>query len=59
MKLIREEVTQPEEETLNLHPQNALCSQEILDACHINFELFVTQKENPDDHIMWRNSLPN
>jgi hypothetical protein len=58
MKLIREEVTQLEEETLNLHPQNALCSQERLDACHINFELFVTQKANPDDHIMLRNSSP-
>jgi hypothetical protein len=59
MKLIREEVTQLEEETLNLHPQNALCSQERLDACHINFELSVTQKANPDDHIMLRNSSPN
>jgi hypothetical protein len=52
MKLIREE------ETLNLHPQNALCSQERLDACHINCELSITQKENPDDHIMLRNSSP-
>jgi hypothetical protein len=59
MKLIREEVTQLEEETLNLHPQNALCSQERLDACHINFELSITQKANPDDHIMLRNSSPN
>jgi hypothetical protein len=59
MKLIKEEVTQLEEETLNLHPQNALCSQERLDACHINFELSVTQKANPDDHIMLRNSSPN
>jgi hypothetical protein len=58
MKLIREEVTQLEEETLNLHPQNALCSQERLDACHINFELSITQKANPDDHIMLRNSSP-
>jgi hypothetical protein len=58
MKLIREGVTQLEEETLNLHPQNALCSQERLDACHINFELSVTQKANPDDHIMLRNSSP-
>jgi hypothetical protein len=33
MKLIREEVTQLEEEALNLDPQNALCSQERLDAC--------------------------
>jgi hypothetical protein len=56
MKLIREEVTQLEEETLNLHPQNALCSQEILDACHINFEL--SKKENLDDHIVLRNSSP-
>jgi hypothetical protein len=59
MNLIREEVTQLEEETLNLHPQNALCSQERLDDCHINFELSVTQKANPDDHIMLRNSSPN
>jgi hypothetical protein len=59
MKLIREEVTQLEEETLNLDPQNALCSQERLDACHINFELSITQKANPDDHIMLRNSSPN
>jgi hypothetical protein len=59
MKLIREEVTQIEEETLNLDPQNALCSQERLDACHINFELSITQKANPDDHIMLRNSSPN
>jgi hypothetical protein len=58
MKLIREEVTQIEEETLNLHPQNALCSQERLDACHINFEFSITQKENPDHHIMLRNSSP-
>jgi hypothetical protein len=56
MNLIREEVTQLEEETLNLHPPNALCSQERLDACHINFELSVT---HPDDHIMIRNSSPN
>jgi hypothetical protein len=55
MNLIREEVTQ---ETLNLHPQNALCSQERLDACHINFELSITQKTNPVDHIMLRNSSP-
>jgi hypothetical protein len=59
MKLIREEVTQLEEETLNLHPQNALCSQERLDAYHINFELYITQKENLDGHIMLRNSSPN
>ena len=59
MKLIREEVTQLEEETLNLHPQNALCSQERLDACHTNFELSITQKAHPDDHIMLRNSSPN
>jgi hypothetical protein len=59
MKLIREEVTQLEEETLNLHPQNALCSQERLDVGHINFELSITQKENLDDHIMLRNSSPN
>jgi hypothetical protein len=52
MKLIREE------ETLNRHPQNALCSQERLHACHINFELSITEKENPDDHIMLRNSSP-
>jgi hypothetical protein len=58
MKPIREEVTQLEEETLNLHPQNALCSQERLNACHINFELSITQKENPNDHIMLRNSSP-
>jgi hypothetical protein len=58
MKLIREEDMQLEEETLNLHPQNALCSQERLDVCHINFELSITQKENPDDHIMLRNSSP-
>jgi hypothetical protein len=58
MKLIREEVTQLEEETLNLHPQNALCSQERLDACHINFELSITQKANLDDHIMLSNSSP-
>jgi hypothetical protein len=58
MKLIREEVTQLEEETLNLHPPNALCSLERLDACHIDFELSITQKENPDDHIMLRNSSP-
>jgi hypothetical protein len=58
MKLIREEVTQLEEETLNLHPQKALYSQERLDACHINFELSITQKANPDDHIMLRNSSP-
>jgi hypothetical protein len=56
MNLIREEVTQ---ETLNLHPQNALCSQERLDVGRINFELSVTQKANPDDHIMLRNSSPN
>jgi hypothetical protein len=56
MQLIREEVTQLEEETLNLHPQNALCSQARLDACHINFELSVA---HPDDHIMLRNSSPN
>jgi hypothetical protein len=56
MKLIREEVTQIEEETLNLDPQNALCSQERLDVGHINFEL--SKKENPDDHIMLRNSSP-
>jgi hypothetical protein len=55
MNLIREEVTQ---ETLNLHPQNALCSQERLNTCHINFELSITQKTNPDDHIMLRNSSP-
>ena len=58
MKLIREEDMQLEEETLNLHPQNALCSQERLDVCHINFELSITQKENPNDHIMLRNSSP-
>jgi hypothetical protein len=58
MKLIREEVTQLEKETLNLHPQNALCSQERVDVCHMNFELSITQKENPDDHIMLRNSSP-
>jgi hypothetical protein len=58
MKLIREEVTQLEEETLNLHLQNALCSHEKLDACHINFELSITQEENPDDRIMLRNSSP-
>jgi hypothetical protein len=58
MKLIREDDTQLEEETLNHHPQNALCSQERLDACHINFELSITQKENPNDHIMLRNSSP-
>jgi hypothetical protein len=59
MSMIREEVTQREEETLNLHPQNALCSQERLDACHVNFELSITQKANLDDHIMLRNSSPN
>jgi hypothetical protein len=59
MKLIREEVTELEEETLNLHPQNALCSQARLDACHINFELSITQKANLDDHIMLRNLSPN
>jgi hypothetical protein len=53
MKLIREE------ETLNLDLQNALRSQERPDACHINFELSVTQIANPDDHIMLRNSSPN
>jgi hypothetical protein len=58
MKLIREDDTQLEEETLNLHPQNALCSQERLDACHINFELSVTQKANLDDHITLRNLSP-
>jgi hypothetical protein len=58
MKLIREEDMQLEEETLNLHPQNALCSQERLDVCHINFELSITQKANPDDHIMLRYSSP-
>jgi hypothetical protein len=58
MKLIREEVTQLEEETLNLHPQNALCSQERLDVCHINFQLSITQKTNPDVHIMLRYSSP-
>jgi hypothetical protein len=58
MKLIREEVTQLEEETLNLHPQNALYSQERLDACHINFELSITQKANPYDHIMLKDSSP-
>jgi hypothetical protein len=58
MSMIREEVTQREEETLNLHLQNALRSQERPDACHINFELSVTQKANPDDHIMLRNSSP-
>jgi hypothetical protein len=58
MKLIREEDTQLEEETLNLHPQNALCPQERLDVCHINFELSITQKANPYDHIMLRNSSP-
>jgi hypothetical protein len=58
MKLIREEVTQLEEETLNLCPQNALCSQERLDVCHINFEISITQKENLDDHIMLRYSSP-
>jgi hypothetical protein len=52
IKLIREE------ETLNLHPQNALCSQERLDVGHINFELSIKQKVNPDDHIMLRNSSP-
>jgi hypothetical protein len=59
MNLIREGDTQLEEETLNLDLQNALCSQERLDACHINFELSITQKANPDDHIMLRNSSPN
>jgi hypothetical protein len=59
MNLIREGDTQLEEETLNLDPQNALCSQERLDACHTNFELSVTQKAHPDDHIMLRNSSPN
>jgi hypothetical protein len=58
MKLIREEVTQLEEETLNLDPQNALCSKERLDVCHINFELSITQKANLDDRIMLRNSSP-
>jgi hypothetical protein len=58
LKLIREEVTQLEEETLNLHPQNALYSHERLNACHINFELSVPQKANLDDHIMLRNSSP-
>jgi hypothetical protein len=58
MKLIKEEVTQLEEETLNLHPQNAPCSQERLDACHINLESSITQKENPNDHIMLRDSSP-
>jgi hypothetical protein len=58
MKLIREGVMELEEETLNLHPQNALHSQERLDACHINFELSITQKANPDDRIMLRNSSP-
>jgi hypothetical protein len=58
MKLIREEDMQLEEETLNLHPQNALCSQERIDVCHINFELSITQKANPDDHIMLRNLSP-
>jgi hypothetical protein len=56
MKPIREGVMQLEEETLNLHPQNALCSQERLDVGHINFEL--SKKANPDDHIMLRNSSP-
>jgi Zn-finger protein len=56
MELIREEVTQLEEETLNLHPQNALCSPEILDVGHINFELSITQKANLDEHIMLKNS---
>jgi hypothetical protein len=58
MKLIREEDTQLEEETLNLCPQNVLYPQERLDVCHINFELSITQKANPDDHIMLRNSSP-
>jgi hypothetical protein len=58
MKLIREGDTQLKEETLNLDPQNELCSQERPDACHINFELSVTQNSNPDDHIMLRNSSP-
>jgi hypothetical protein len=58
IKMIREGDTQLEEETLNLHLQNALRSQERPDACHINFELSVTQKANPDDHIMLRNSSP-
>jgi hypothetical protein len=56
IKLIREEVTQ---ETLNLDLQNALHSQERLDACHTNFELSITQKTNPGDHIMLRNSSLN
>jgi hypothetical protein len=53
MKLIREE------EILNLDHHNAFCSQERLDACHTNFELSITQKAHPDDHIMLRNSSPN
>lgn len=57
MNLIREGVAQLEEETLNLHPQNSLCSQERLDVGHINFEL--SKKENPDDHLMLRISSPN
>jgi hypothetical protein len=59
MKPIREGDTQLEEETLNLDPQNALCSQERLDACHTYFELSITQKAHLDDHIMLRNSSPN
>jgi hypothetical protein len=58
MKLIREKDMQLEEETLILHPQNALCSQERLDVCHMNFELSITQKANLDDHIMLRYSSP-
>jgi hypothetical protein len=58
MKLIREEDTQLEEESLNLCPQNVLYPQERLDVCHINFELSITQKANPYDHIMLRNSSP-
>jgi hypothetical protein len=58
MKPNREEDIQLEEETLNLQPQNALCSQERLDVGHINFELSITQKENPDDHIILRYSSP-
>jgi hypothetical protein len=59
MNLIREGDTQLEEETLNLDLQNALHSQERLDACHTNFELSITQKANLDDHLMLRNSSPN
>jgi hypothetical protein len=58
MKLIRDVDLQLEEETLNLHPKIIPYPQERLDVCHENFELFIIQETNLDDHIMLKNLSP-